>query len=251
MPVRFFDIHGLSVFGVVERRVQSTCPRPGESMHTQTATTDVDWVRRALQGDATATSSLVRHLRVPVERAIRALLRQQHGRYNLCAEVEDATQGAMMALFTGRTPALSRWEPNRGLSLRSFAALVAKRHTLSMLDSRRRNPWSTPVAERELPDVVAPGSCVERRLAARQLWSKAVEEVEASLSPRGVSMLRMLFVEQLSADEVRARASVSRSCAHQWASRLRRCLRVELERVAACPRVYDVGGGRLCGSSGW
>src|SRR5262245_34984786 len=57
-------------------------------------------------------------------------------------EVEDMTQTVLLALFADRARVLLQWDPTRGLDLRSFVALLARRETVSLLRSPRRSPWT-------------------------------------------------------------------------------------------------------------
>src|SRR5215471_16061481 len=105
----------------------------GATRRAEPATSDVadgELVKAALAGDRRATEDLVGRLaRVIQVRVGVALLRRRHaarGR-TLAQEVEDLMQEVFAALFEQDGRVLRRWDPARGLSLKSYVGLVAER----------------------------------------------------------------------------------------------------------------------------
>ena len=94
-------------------------------------------VRRALAGDQTALNRLVSVLtpviQAQVARTLLAPCSLLAGGLDLRQVVEDQTREVFLALFTRDGRILRSWEPEGGLSLESFAGLVAKRQVLSFL----------------------------------------------------------------------------------------------------------------------
>src|SRR6185437_4286499 len=100
-------------------------------------------IQRAVEGDRHATGQLLAVLTPVIRSSVAAVLaRAGGGRRQARQEVEDTVQSVLLALFADRGRVLLQWDPARGLKLESFVALLAKRETVSILRSRRRNPFT-------------------------------------------------------------------------------------------------------------
>jgi len=187
-------------------------------------------IRRALDGDQTALTSLVAALTPVVQaRVARTLLARRSllaGGRSVRQEVEDLSQEVFLALFARNGRVLRSWESGRGLSLPNFVGLVAERQVLSFLRSGRRNPWKEEpsFADDEL-DAEAPDSGPEEIAVSREHLSLLLDRLRESLSPQGWQLFDLLFVQELSQAEAQAASGLSADAVYAWRSRLRRAAR--------------------------
>lgn len=186
----------------------------------------------ALSGDEAALDALV-DLLLPVVRcrAARVLVRHPT-RVDRDAqqEVDDLSQEALAFLFAGDGAALRRWEPGRGLSLRSFAGLLAERTALQVLRSRRQSPWSDrPADPEDFGALASGGPGPDARAAASHDLERLLDEVRARLSPKAALVFELAVVQELSVEEVCARLEMTATAVYAWRARVRKIC----EEVAA------------------
>jgi DNA-directed RNA polymerase specialized sigma24 family protein len=195
-------------------------------------------VERALAGDPSAVAELVDEL-VPViqRRVARALVLSGRCRADsIRTEVEDLTQEVLITLLsncgaptsgargvagtqTGASP-LNDWQPERGLSLKNFVGLVAQRHTLAVLASRRRSPFAS---EATAPaDLAALSSGTQSASEGRLELERLVSALEEQLSARGLEMFYRLYVWQETPAEIAAATGQQLDAVYQWRSRIRK-----------------------------
>lgn len=195
-----------------------------------------DNLERALAGDEAALAAVVDHLTPIVQcRVARGLLRRRDrsapGR-EVRQEVEDLVQEVFLVLFADRGKVLRSWQRERGLSLENFVGLVAERQTASILRSGKRCPWQEDPTLLEEMDQASTGGGPEESTATREqlrlLWTRMTEQ----LSPLGRHLFDLLFLQELSPDEVRQATGLSADAVYAWRSRLRRLARRLLGEVS-------------------
>jgi RNA polymerase sigma-70 factor (ECF subfamily) len=162
----------------------------------------------------------------PVIRAsVTAAIRRRRGRAQraFSQEVEDLVQSVLFVLFVkdgGR--ALLQWDPSRGLDLEGYVGLLAARETMSVLRSRRRNPWTEePVVDDDaVEETPASIAGPESLTGHHHLMLAVTREVRARVSPLGFQLFDLLFLQGLPAEEVGARAGLGLPAVYTWSSRL-------------------------------
>jgi RNA polymerase sigma-70 factor (ECF subfamily) len=184
-------------------------------------------IERATNGDERAAAALVAEV-VPIirRRVTRTLIRDRarSGRA-IATDVDDLTQEVLLALFADQGRILRAWAPDRGLSFEEFVGLVARRHTLSILRSRRKSPFNTqPVDPNELenlpPESRRRGA--DRSSETRQSLERLTNALRRRLSPAGVEMFHRLFVEEASVREISRDTGLSADSVYQWRTRIRK-----------------------------
>jgi RNA polymerase sigma-70 factor (ECF subfamily) len=144
-------------------------------------------IERALRGDGVAVRALVELLTPAIQTSIARVLLRSGARLgrDVRSEVADLTQEVFERLFAEDGRLLRDWEPERGASLAGFVKIVAERHALSVLRSRRRSPFAEEAREVEALDRGEARS-LERgvRAAARDVERTGTARVRA-LVPRG------------------------------------------------------------------
>jgi RNA polymerase sigma-70 factor (ECF subfamily) len=195
-----------------------------------------DLLERALSSDRAAQSELV-DLLTPViqKRVARALLGWHHGAAsgrNIHQEVEDFSQEVFLTLFENDAHVLQTWKPGGGLSLINFVGLVAQRRAHCILRSGKRTPWrDDPTLTDDLdgpddapsPEVVA-ASSEELHLVLNRL--------KEELSPYGWQMFDLLFLQELSPDEVAQKTGRTLAAVYKWQSRLHQLARQILAELS-------------------
>ncbi|GMV42176.1 MAG: hypothetical protein AMXMBFR64_38920 [Myxococcales bacterium] len=140
-------------------------------------------------------------------------------------EVEDLTQDVFALLFSDGGKRLLAWRPERGTPGAWFG-LLAERFVLDTLRSRRRSPFTdSPTDDVEL-ETEPEHPTQERRVVSHNLLALLAERLEAQLNERDRQLFRLLYVEELSDDEVQARLGLSQDALYQARRRLK-------QRVAA------------------
>lgn len=196
---------------------------------------DLQLVRDALAGDPGAVRRLVARLSPVVHaRITRVLL--AHGRCssrrNLREEAKDLGQEIFAVLFSRDGKVLRSWSPDLGLSLENFVGMVARRRSISVIRTARRNPWMEDPTDCADFDWLAQGTPPEEaRVIARDLLRQTIGAVEDELSDQGRLMMRLIIHEDRSNDEIAEETGLSRDAIYQWRSRLLKALRVRLKAV--------------------
>ncbi|MCY1023556.1 RNA polymerase sigma factor [Pyxidicoccus sp. MSG2] len=185
-------------------------------------------VERALARDGEALRALVDALTPVIQaRVARALLRRAasaSGR-NIRQEVADLTQDVFAALFAEQGKALRAWKPERGLSLANFVGFVAERQVASILRTTRRSPWTEDPTLMEELDAPEDSPSVELRLESQQMLEALLDRLREELSPLGLSLFELIFIQQRTVPEVCEQTGMSREAVYAWQSRLGRLSR--------------------------
>lgn len=212
-------------------------------------------VERALRGDRVAVRTLMSALTPVVQaRVARSLWRhrgQARGR-DLRQETADLVQDVFVALFEKRGKALRAWDPDRGSSLQNFVGLIAERHVLSVLRSRRRNPWSEdPTAQQDM-DVKPVAADAEARAVSRERLDTLYTRLRGQLTPRGLELFELHVIRGRGVAELSEAFEMTPDAIYAWKSRLKRTLkrlRAELSQPPA-PAASESGAPSRSSSGG-
>lgn len=184
-------------------------------------------VDRALAGDPQGVRAFVSATTPVVQaRVARALLRRrkQAGARDVRQDVGDLTQEVFVALFENDGRVLRAWRPEKGLSLMNFVGLVAEREVASILRSGRRSPWTEEPTESDALEAAgeaAPAPApVDAHLVSRDFLERLLERLRASVTPKGLQIFRLLYVDERSVEEVCAELSMQPDAVYAWRSRL-------------------------------
>lgn len=195
------------------------------------AADDMELVRRALEGEASAKQQLAKRLESPLQAEIAQLLMRlapAHGR-SARQELADLVQDAWLALFDRKWRRLAGWDPARGCTLDSYVRMVARSRALDVLRSRRRTPWKDEDPPDDLDATTDDGRPLAPLLLARDTLL-ALEAHLLELGPRDYSLFVAVFVEELPTADIAAAIGLTPGAVYQWASRFRRHV---LPRLAA------------------
>ena len=203
------------------------------------AESNPDLVARAVAGDRAATTALVALVRPVIQaRVARALLRrsgQRAGR-ELRQDVDDLVQEVLLGLFASDAKALRDWDPSRGLGLLGYVGLIADRDVVSVMRSRRRNPWT----EEPSPDSsleLTLGGDDGPALAAenRELLGRVLQALEKKLTARGRQLFQLLVVEEQPVEEICRAFEMTPDSLYAWKSRMARAARAIGNELASGP----------------
>jgi RNA polymerase sigma-70 factor (ECF subfamily) len=166
------------------------------------------------------------------------------GYRNLRPEIEDLTQEILLSLFAREGRKLDQWEPERG-SLEGFIGAVARNHVLSVLRSRRANPFTQQSTDPSDLDEKADSSrsdSMARSTEARQSLEILAERLQERLSSLGMQLFQMLFVAEEDVSEVIRKTGLSADAIYQWRARIKKiALEVQGELLGEIPRPPPVG----------
>jgi RNA polymerase sigma-70 factor (ECF subfamily) len=196
-------------------------------------------VRDALAGDQTALTRLVAGLTPVIQaRVARTLLSRGSkgtGGRNVRHEVEDLTQEVFLGLFSRDGHVLRNWQAERGLSLENYVGLVAERHVVSFLRTGKRNPWREEPTDVEDLHVASVDCGPEEVTASREQLRLVLDRLRETVSPLGWRIFDLLFVQELTLQEVMAASGLSADAVYAWRSRLRRLAQDLAAKVSGKP----------------
>ena len=151
-------------------------------------------------------------------------------------ETDDLIQEVFVSLFADNARTLRAWDPDLGLTLDRYVSMIAYRKAMATLRIRGRSPWTEHSTDpNTLDDGAKQRGTVEagqpeQRVANAQLLVHVVDRLRERLSPLGCEVFELLYIEELSVDEVCERMKMKRDTVYAWRSRLTRAAR----------EVYDV-----------
>lgn len=185
--------------------------------------TDQEAIRLALSGDTKAMRALVDRLAPVVQGVVaRGLLRARHrSERGVRQDVEDLTQEVFETLLDRDGKTLRAWDPGLGRTLESYVRLVAERHVISALRSRRRSPYTEDARD----EIELPSRSDERAMVARDTMRALHAGLRERLSPKGLEVFELLCCRELSPDEVAEELSLSRPAVYMWRTRIREAAR--------------------------
>lgn len=212
--------------------MNDACPQPPEgrihrAMGSATESLTQRQLEAALLGDGRALSWIIDQLTPVIQaRLSRLLLRHTsaHPRGEDRKELEDLVQEVFLALFADDAKVLRRWDPERGASLLNFVGLVAERQAITLLRSRHR--WlPTEPLEPRLPEPRSGETDPEHETVARQSLRHLLDRLQATVSPQGWHIFRLLFVEERTVADIEDSVGLSTDAVYAWRSRLRKLAR--------------------------
>ncbi|MEM1025012.1 MAG: sigma-70 family RNA polymerase sigma factor [Myxococcota bacterium] len=168
-------------------------------------------------------------------RVARVLVRKRSkskGR-GLRQDIEDLTQDVLVRLFEDDSKILRRWNPQRGMSLRSYVGLVAERKVLGILRSRSRSPWTEfPEPGNDESLINARAVSIQGQIESSEFLEVMAERLTERITPLGMRVFKLLFVEQRTVKEVATQMQTTAGALYVWRNRLSRAVaevRAELE----------------------
>ena len=185
---------------------------------------DRELVNAAIAGDRAAVQRLVARLTPVIQaRVARCVLRYRPRGGHVRQDVDELAQDVFLRLFEDGGRVLQTWDPGRGLSLENFAGLIAERLAISSLRTGKRNPWREDAAEDEvLAAVPSVDATPAEEVASVDFMGRLHERLRETLTPLGMHLFNLLYVEERSVDEVCTATSLSADAVYAWRSRLRR-----------------------------
>ena len=180
---------------------------------------------RALSGERAAMREIVDALTPVIQARVARMLLRLRPRSKPCnvrQEVADMTQGVFLALFERNARILRSWDPNRGSSLRNFVGLVAERHVFSRLRSAKTCPWTEEPVPPESLEGAAEQELPEAKVASRELCAAIADRLIPELTPLGLQVFHMLFIEHRELADVCRELRMSADAVYAWRSRLGR-----------------------------
>ena len=189
----------------------------------------------ALKGNKTQIRKIVEMLTPVIQaRVARALVAWTNQKNNsqIKEEVSDISQEIFASLFKNNAKILLNWDPNKGLSLKNYVGLVAHRHALSWLRSKKRNSFNEdPTEFNELESLNKKNPNLENQITSRNLLTIVFKRTEEGLSPTGQHLFELLFLKECSIPEITKETGMSDSAIYAWKSRLGKTLKQHYNHV--------------------
>lgn len=178
-------------------------------------------------------------------RVVRALLRRRGGGSgrDLRQEMQDLVQAVFLAVFEEDGKALRAWSPERGLSLSNYVGLLAEREVASILRSGRRSPFTEdPTEGDDLDDATGAAPSMHGQIASREMLERLLDALRTTLSPKGLRVFQMLYVEERSVEDLQAELGMGAEAVYQWRSRIGKQVRkliAELDPSSSRQRIAE------------
>lgn len=177
---------------------------------------ELSLLEAALGGNRRSLRELVDEM-APVVRARAARVLAKHPATNTRSELEDLCQEIFVGLFTKDAQTLRSWDPEKGLSFLNFVGLVAERRALTI---RAKRDYLNNASSEDPQSAGVGAFALEEPVVSRQLLGRLLEDLEATLSPKGYEMFLRLYVNEENPSEIGRRLGLSQNAIHKWRSRL-------------------------------
>ena len=135
-------------------------------------------------------------------------------------------QHVLCLLFADQGRALRSWDPQRGLALPQYVSLIAEREAISILRSKRRNPYTeAPMAADLLEARASANPPPDRDVLTRQMTGTLLSRLRSTLSPLGVRVFERLFCDEQTPEAVCAELGLTTDALYAWRTRIRKVAR--------------------------
>jgi len=192
-------------------------------------------LKQALDGNRPAMQELVKHLTPVIQaRVARAIMvgSKNYGHDRVQEEVADMTQDVFVALFANDARILRNWDPEKGLSLRNFAGLVAHRQALSILRTTKRNPFTEdPTLDSDFEYMVEQDNTMESAAISRDILRRVFHRMDEELSPLGRQLFNLIIIQELDLSDVASQTGMSDAAIYAWRSRLSKHLKKQYQSL--------------------
>lgn len=195
-------------------------------------TKETNWTQLCegcVRGDTFAQSRLVELTRGELSRQIRKVLFGAGGVRGFLVsaqDIEDILQDTYMEVFRTEAALLRRWDPIRS-KLLSFLAECARRNATDFIRrgaaAKRRNPYG--------PDDDVDQRNPEQRLRDREKLVLLERALTSRLTDTGRLYYRLLYVEEMSVEEICQMCHTNRDVVYQWRKRLADTLKAVLREL--------------------
>ena len=189
-------------------------------------------IRQALGSTRERLRELAVWLLACVDREVRITLRPIALRYrrDLRDVADDLVQDVMVVLLHDDGRVLRAWDPERGMQLRSFVALVVRRTIFRKFKGFRGNPWSSDPADGEdlvtrMDDGIGTRPLLFADIEYRIQLDAVLSTLHSQLNEREWRLFTKLYVEQRSPADVGQEEGMKENSVHQWCSRFHRRVR--------------------------
>jgi RNA polymerase sigma factor (sigma-70 family) len=190
---------------------------------------DHEIIRRALAGDRSQLRAIVNALTPVIQaRVARVLLRAGalDRRGSVRQEVEDLSQEIFCRLFADDGKVLRGWDETKGLSIANYAGLIAERECISIVRSRRRNPYTERPTEAMALEASAPvREGAENEVLTREMARALCTKLHEALSPLGFKVFEALFCDEQTPESVCESLDMTLDAVYAWRSRIRKTAR--------------------------
>jgi DNA-directed RNA polymerase specialized sigma24 family protein len=144
------------------------------------------------------------------------------GGRDLRQEVQDMTQEVFAFLFQDGAKALLSWKADGGMSFLNYVGLISERRVLTVMRQDQEPPATHPLDGDGLDRQPDPAIGPEPATFSRELLTILLDRMRESLSPLGYQLFELIYVQELSVDEIASACQLSDDAVYAWRSRLRK-----------------------------
>lgn len=180
-------------------------------------------VSLAISGDRGAIQLLVNNLTPVIQLAIvhvlkRRPLNQQHNYVHL--EVADHCQDVFILLFKNNSKILREWNPDKGMNLKSYVSLIAKRRVISSLRKIEFTQSLDDDSINENIDTFLKTPDEGNQFVNRHLLFRIINSLKDEISEFGYDIFVQIFLYGFTAEEISHKTNLSKNAIYVWKNRL-------------------------------
>lgn len=192
-------------------------------------------ITEAQRGSARAAKILTERLSPVIHARVRRVLARSFGRSPV-VDATDLANEVWLSLVADGWRRLLAHDPERGASLEGYVGILAEHEALNRLEHLRaakRGGKERHVDAEEADRVPARGGTPEEVLVASELAERLEHHLAGALPERGRLILRYLYTDGRSADEVAEILGVEKQVVYNWQHKIRQLARTFLARPDA------------------
>lgn len=136
------------------------------------------------------------------------------------AELADYCQDIFMHLFENNCKVLMTWDPDKGMTLKSFISLITKRRVISSLRSHKKtNFLDENIINERLDSLKTPNE--QSRHSNYNFVVHLIRALKKTISEQGYEIFVLLFLYEQSIDEISQTTGLSKNSIYVWKNRIR------------------------------
>jgi len=182
-------------------------------------------VSQAVAGNKAAIGLLVSNLTPVIQLAVAHILRRstppyQHNHVDL--DIADYCQNVFMLLFKNNSKVLKDWDPAKGMNLKSYISLIAKRQVISSLRKVKFTQSLDDDSINENIESFLKTPDEGHQFVNRHLLIRIISCLKNEISEFGYEIFVQIFLYGFSAEEIANKTNLSKNSIYVWKNRLKK-----------------------------
>ncbi|TQV72263.1 sigma-70 family RNA polymerase sigma factor [Aliikangiella marina] len=180
-------------------------------------------VKQAAAGDRLSIRELIKRITPTIQVSAAQTISNysfQNESTHTHAEIADYCQDVFMHLFDKQCKVLLSWDPQKGMSLKSFISLITKRRVISCLRSHKKTDiLDEKIINEKIDTLKTPNE--QHRFSNHNFLINLIRALKDTISEQGYEVFVMLFLYEQSIEEVSKSTGLSKNAIYVWKNRIR------------------------------